>query len=135
VLGSWQIANHQFDEAAGVWRDQELTWHFGRIIDGLGVQDVLRSKNGCGTTIRVYDTGMDAWRVAWYGPRLGNFGTLVARPHGDEIYQDGTGQDGRPLRWNFTEIEPDSFRWLGYISDDGGTTWRLEQQMRATRLG
>ena len=135
VLGSWHIANHQFDEAAGVWRDQELTWHFGRILDGLGVQDVLRSEHGSGTTIRVYDRATDAWRVSWNAPRVGNFATLIGRLHGDQIHQDGTGHDGRPLRWNFSEIEPDSFLWEGHISADGGTTWRLEQQMRATRLG
>jgi hypothetical protein len=59
---------------------------------------------------------------------------LVGRPgeHGD-IVQEGARPDGRPIRWVFTELTADSFRWLGHISDDGGATWRLEQEMLARR--
>jgi len=133
LMGSWDIHNRQFDESAGIWRENTLTWHFGRILDGLGVQDVLRSARGSGTTVRVYDRALDAWRVSWYGPLSGNFATLVGRPYGDGIFQDGSGQDGRPIRWNFSEIGPDGFRWEGHISDDDGATWRLEQEMTARR--
>jgi hypothetical protein len=133
LLGSWDVENRFYDEPAGVWRENRLQWHFGRIIDGFGVQDVLRSEQGSGTTVRVYDRDLEAWRVSWYGPLRGSFGTLVGRPHGDGIFQDGTDTDGRPLRWNFNAITPDGFRWEGFSSDDGGTTWRLEQEMRAAR--
>lgn len=37
------------------------------------------------------------------------------------------------LRWRFTDIGPDSFTWQGQASHDGGRTWVLEEQMRATR--
>jgi hypothetical protein len=133
LLGSWDIHNRWFDESTGQWRENTLAWHFGRILDGLGVQDVLRSERGSGTTVRVYDRREQAWRVSWYGPVRGDFATLLGRAHGDGIHQDGTGTDGRPLRWNFSDIGPDGFRWEGYISDDGGATWRLAQEMRATR--
>src|SRR5262245_8123119 len=84
-MGSWDIHDRYFDESAGVWQENERTWHFGRILDGLGVQDVLRSDRGSGTTIRVYDRALEAWRVSWYAPSAGNFATLVGRPYGDGI--------------------------------------------------
>jgi hypothetical protein len=133
LLGSWDIDNRSYDESTGEWQEYRLQWHFGRILDGYGVQDVLRSERGSGTTVRVYDSGLQAWRVGWYGPRFANFATLIGRAHGDDIFQDGAGTDGRPLRWNFTGIGPDAFRWEGYISDDAGATWRLAQEMRARR--
>jgi hypothetical protein len=131
LLGSWDIDNRYYDETAQAWVDNRLRWHFARIVDGLGVQDVLRSERGSGTTVRVYDRAQEAWRVNWYGPVRGDFAALLGRPHGDGIFQDGTGSDGRPLRWNFSAITPDGFRWEGFVSDDGGATWRLEQEMRA----
>jgi hypothetical protein len=33
----------------------------------------------------------------------------------------------------FTEITPDSFRWLGDALDVDGTTWKPEGEFRATR--
>jgi uncharacterized membrane-anchored protein len=47
--------------------------------------------------------------------------------------QEGTQADGRPIRWLFTELTETSFRWSGYISDDQGATWQLDQEMRARR--
>jgi hypothetical protein len=133
LLGSWRIRNRLYDDEAGEWRHNTLDWHFGRILDGLGVQDVLRGTRGAGTTVRVYDRWAKVWRVGWYGPVAGGFATLVGQPRGDDIHQDGTGTDGRPIRWNFTDVTPDGFHWEGYVSDDGGNTWRLEQEIVATR--
>jgi hypothetical protein len=133
LLGSWHIANRLLDEATGEWHESTLEWHFGRTLDGLGVQDVLRGRSGAGTTVRVFDLRQQLWRVGWYGPVSGEFATLVGRPEGDTIAQEGTGTDGRPIRWTFTEISPDRFHWQGYIADDSGTTWRLEQEMLGRR--
>lgn len=134
LLGSWKVANRYFDDSAGTWRENTLDWAFTRILDGHGVQDVLRGDDGgTGTTVRVYDPALGAWRVHWFGVTHGDFGTLTARAHGEEIRQDGTQHDGRPIRWNFSELTDTGFRWRGYISDDDGGSWRLEQEMRATR--
>lgn len=35
--------------------------------------------------------------------------------------------------WTFNDIQPDSFVWRGEISDDGGASYRLEQEMRCRR--
>ena len=47
---------------------------------------------------------------------------------------EGATTDGRTLeRWSFDRIEPAEFRWQGRCSEDGGATWRLQQEMRVTR--
>lgn len=140
-VGSWEVANRYVDDAGGAWRENSFEWAFGWVLDGRGVQDVIRvppeqmpsGNAGIGTTIRVHDPRIGAWRVSWSGATTGQFCTLIGKAHGDEIWQDGTGTDARPIRWNFSEITPESFRWRGYVSDDGGATWKLEQEMRARR--
>ena len=42
-------------------------------------------------------------------------------------------EDDPQLRWRFTDIEPNSFRWRGESSRDGGATWDLDEEMLATR--
>jgi hypothetical protein len=134
LIGSWDVDNRQYDESAGTWHQIRLEWHFGRIIAGRGVQDVLRSSSGgVGTTVRVYDGQADLWRIGWYGATSGEFATLTGRAQGADILQDGVGTDGRPIRWNFSEITTNRFRWQGHVSDDDGRSWRLEQQMSARR--
>jgi hypothetical protein len=133
LIGSWKIDMRLYDEATGEWVTGTPEWHFGRILDGLGVQDVLRGRSGAGTTVRVFDPSAGVWRVGWYGPNSGQFATLVGRPDDGRIMQEGAGTDGRPIRWIFPEIAADQFRWEGYISDDGGAKWRLEQEMQARR--
>jgi hypothetical protein len=60
--------------------------------------------------------------------------TLIGRPGpGGGIEQEGVQADGRPIKWRFTDLTESSFRWLGYISEDNGETWRLEQEMLARR--
>jgi len=49
------------------------------------------------------------------------------------IVQEGTQADGRLVRWLFTDVTGESFRWLGYYSADQGGTWQLEQEMLARR--
>ncbi len=133
LIGSWDIENDYYDETAGQWRHSTPRWHFGWVLRGRGVQDVLVSERAIGTTVRVYDRDQKCWRVGWYGPFFADFATLTGSANGDDIWQDGTGTDGRPIRWNFSEITGTGFRWHGYVSDDGGTSWRLEQEMRARR--
>jgi len=138
LVGVWQVDNRYFDETAGVWRTGTVVWTFGWVLAGNAVQDVMwfTSADGAtatGSTVRLYDPSADHWHVVWFSP-AGTITTLTGRPgeHGD-IVQDGVQPDGRPIRWLFTAVTGTSFRWLGYVSADGGTTWRLEQEMRAVR--
>lgn len=133
-VGTWRVHNRYYDEHDGEWHENTREWAFGWVLDGRGVQDVLRADDGgIGATVRVYDAKLGAWRVHWFGASAGDFGVLTGRRHGEEIWQDGAQHDGRLIRWNFSDITSTSFRWRGYISDDEGATWRLEQEMRAQR--
>jgi hypothetical protein len=59
---------------------------------------------------------------------------LIGRRVGNDVVQVGTHSDGTPIRWCFTEITPDSFRWTGEALDPDGRTWRLEAEFLARRM-
>ncbi|WAL65693.1 hypothetical protein ORV05_33295 [Amycolatopsis cynarae] len=135
-VGSWSVRNRFLD--GGVWREENREWRFGWVLGGRAVQDVLVNDGGpddarvtAGTTVRVYDPAASAWRVQWFGLARAQYVTLFGRAAGDEIHQEGTRSDGATVRWNFTDITPESFRWQGFVADGDG--WRLEQEMRARR--
>jgi hypothetical protein len=92
--------------------------------------------NQYGTTIRVYDPKIDAFRVTWIDPCAGYRAELVGRGRGEmrdfEIFQEGTGSDGTQLRWIFSDIARDSFRWRAELSRDG-KSWFKAIQLLAQR--
>ncbi|HYJ69636.1 MAG TPA: hypothetical protein VEX15_18440 [Nocardioidaceae bacterium] len=134
LIGSWDIDNDQYEEASGTWRRTQRECHFRWVLDGRVVQDLWGSPTeGFGTTVRAYDSTLDAWRVHWFGPGTASFCVLMGRADDDDIMQEGTQEDGRPIRWTIVDIKPDSFLWRGEISDDDGQTWRLDQEMHARR--
>ena len=130
-------------------RRRKGEWHFGWALEGRAVQDVwivpprgeLRhgdaaaNVNSYGTTLRVYDPRIDAWQIQWTDPVTQNFLQMIGREQGDDIVQLGTGPDGNLIRWRFSEITPNSFRWRGEISADEGATWRLNVEFTARRVG
>jgi GNAT superfamily N-acetyltransferase len=137
-VGSWRVAATWFGRD-GTTRTANGEWHFAWILGGRGMQDVLfaegASPDRFGTTLRCYDAALDAWHITWMCPASGEFNSLVGRRVGDRIVQEGPGQkQGHRIRWSFTEMAGDSFVWLGEVSADGGATWFLEQEMRATRF-
>ena len=138
LVGTWDVGNRYLDEKTDTWRTGTAVWTFGWVLAGRAVQDVMwftedDGSRATGSTMRLYDPEDDVWHVVWFDPR-GRTPVLTGRPGADgDIVQEGTRPDGRPIRWLFTEVTGTSFRWLGYVSDDGGTTWRLEQEMLARR--
>ena len=86
-----------------------------------------------GTTLRVYDPALDAWHILWNDPLKQYYTRQLGRAQGRDIVQDGKTADGTPVRWTFTDVTPDSFRWRGERSLDGGASWQLQSEFIARR--
>jgi hypothetical protein len=95
--------------------------------------DAAANVNSYGTTLRVYDPDIDAWRIQWTDPVTRNFLQMIGHAEGADIVQLGTRSDGRLMRWSFLEITPDSFLWRGEISADNGANWRTNTEFTAKR--
>jgi hypothetical protein len=124
--------------------------HFGWVLEGRAIQDVWmipRRKdrradmpampvagNWYGTTIRVYDAVLDAWRIYWVDPATNAYYQQLGRKQGADIVQEGTTEAGALSRWSFTEITPNSFHWRGQASFDKGSSWRLLVEVFARRV-
>jgi hypothetical protein len=124
-VGSWSVENRELGPG-GDWVEQRGEWHFGWVLGGRGVQDVLfplDAPEERGTTLRAYDAREDVWHIAWMAPFWGEFARQVGRADGDRIVQEGDGH-----RWVFRDITASSFRWVGEM--DG----RLVQEIRAARI-
>jgi hypothetical protein len=137
LVGSWDVVSRYLRDD-GSWKEFEGEWHFAWVLGGRGVQDILYAKGSPserrGTTLRCYDEKEDVWHVAWMQPAADEYFFLSGRAEGDRIVQVGKSPKSNELeRWTFSEITDESFHWLGEISDDGGESWRLVQEMRATR--
>jgi hypothetical protein len=146
-VGSWDLDMLAY-QPDGTVRRFTGQWHFGWVLEGRAIQDVLIARpladqqiagvtqGGIGSTLRVYDPGVDGWWVVWAGPVDGEFSTLLARQVDDRIVLDGQwriGGEGRRFRWSFCDITTDRFHWQGHSSPDGGQTWRLVEELHARR--
>lgn len=119
---------------------------FGWTLEGRAIQDVwiLPARDAgpspelgpwtfYGTTLRIYDPGIDAWHILWSDPRTQYHSRQTGRADGADIVQIGSDDSGARTRWRFTEITDESFRWLGERADgDGG--WRLQVEFLARRI-
>jgi hypothetical protein len=119
--------------------------HFGWVLEGRAIQDVWMiprpagapafpiAGNWYGTTLRVYDPTIEAWRIFWIDPGRSVFRQQIGRARGSDIVQEGTTESGDLSRWSFTEITADSFHWLGEAKPAGAPDWRLVVDVKATR--
>ncbi len=148
-VGDWntEIIAHGPDGA--VYRAQGEI-HFGWILEGRAIQDVWMiprlvdrasasplpvAGNWYGTTIRVYDPTIHAWRIYWIDPARNTFRQQIGRPSGKDIVQEGTTEGGGCSRWSFTKITANSFHWLGEAKAAGAADWRLMVEVLARRHG
>ena len=121
--------------------------HFGWVLEGRAVQDVWmipRPENGpafpvagnwYGTTLRVYDPTITAWRISWFDPGRSVFRQQIGRPRGPDIVQEGATEAGELTRWSFTEITDSSFHWIGETRPAEAAEWRRVVDVRAKRRG
>ena len=146
LIGSWEldVLRYRVDMTG---RGLKGEVHFAWVLEGRAVQDVWimppraersettdKNANMYGTTLRVWDPTIQGWRVTWINPVTGARDELVGRWAGKDIVQVGRHADGTPIRWIFSEITPDSFRWTGEALEADGKTWRLEGEFRAKRV-
>jgi hypothetical protein len=147
LVGSWELEVLHYRGVDLLSEKRRGEAHFGWVLEGRAIQDVWivprctdrtpdsdRANNMYGTTLRVWDTGIRAWRIRWINPVTGHEERQTGRRFGDEIVQIGARLDGTPTRWRFTEIMSDSFRWLGEALEPDGKTWNLEGEFRAHRV-
>jgi len=140
LVGSWDIEGRFFDEQGNVVREATGEWHFGWVLEGRVIQDVIISPSREGrrpgqqstaydTAIRAYDPGIDAWRVAVVAPIYGASINLIAREHEDEIWLEGRSPENNLLRWTFSEFSDERVRWQGFVSKDEGATWVRDEEI------
>lgn len=109
--------------------------HFGWVLQGRAIQDVwILPGVFYGTTLRIYDPGLDAWHILWNDPVRQFYSRQIGRAQGKDIFQEGRNDAGEAVRWSFTEITDNSFRWRGERSRDGGATWQLQAEFFARRV-
>jgi hypothetical protein len=145
LVGSWDLDVVGYDDDGAVIRTLGEA-HVGWVLDGRAVQDVFinprrvdrntgspKFANWFGTTLRIYDPSLGAWRVNWFNPHDGIRAELVGRRQGDRIVQVGAFPDGTPIRWTFEEITADTFRWRGERLQPDDQSWRLQVDFRGKR--
>lgn len=146
LIGSWELDVLRYGVDVAALRIKGEA-HFEWVLEGRAVQDIWimparslrtvgmdRSRNMYGTTLRVWDPSIDAWRITWMNPVTGLRDELIGRWQGKDVVQIGTHPNGTPIRWIFNEITANSFHWTGEALEEDGKTWRLEGEFRATRI-
>jgi hypothetical protein len=146
LVGSWELdVRHYWVDVAG--RGLKAEVHAAWVLEGRAVQDTWimprrpdrrgppqKDLDMYGTTLRVWDPAIEAWRITWINPVAGHQVQQIGRRRGRDIVQLGALPDGTPTRWMFTEITPDSFRWTGEALLPDGETWALNGEFRAKRV-
>jgi len=145
LVGSWELQLVGNDDKGNVIHTTGEA-HVAWVLEGRAVQDVFinprraergpdspKFANWFGTTLRVYDPTIQAWRVNWFNPQDGIRAELIGRRRGREIVQEGNFPDGTPIRWTFSEIANDSFLWRGLRLEPDRKTWRLQVEFHGKR--
>ena len=134
LIGSWRMdAVVHADDGTQHQAAGEI--HCGWVLEGRAIQDVwILPGVFYGTTLRVYDPGIDAWHILWSDPVRQLYTRQLGRARGKTIVQDGKNDAGELVRWSFSDITPDSFRWLGERSRDAGATWQTQAEFFARRV-
>lgn len=147
LIGSWELDIRRYwgvDVAEQRIRGEV---HFAWVLEGRAVQDVWimpsrpdrigpidKTRNMYGTTLRVWDPAIQAWRITWTNPAGDHHEQQIGRRAGNDIVQIGTRPNGTATRWTFTEVSNDAFHWLGEALEPDGRTWRLEGEFYARRV-
>jgi len=147
LVGSWRLDVLHYRGVDTSRDDLHGEVHAGWVLEGRAVQDVwimpersarrgnrAADTNMYGTTLRLWDPTIEAWRISWSNPAGHHYEQQIGRRVGEDIVQLGTRPDGTVTRWRFTELTGDSFHWLGEALQPDGSTWRLEGEFLAHRV-
>ncbi len=147
LVGQWDLdITTVLEDGSRHWGQGEI--HAGWILRGRGIQDVWMIPRLCdrkpgmdplpgagnwyGTTLRIYDPNIDAWRILWSDPANNIFTQQIGRAQGRDIVQEGPDPRGGYMRWMFSEIQQESFHWTAECSTDKNS-WRKEVDIHARR--
>lgn len=140
-IGDWELVVRWHDAAGGLTRQEQGEWYFSWVLEGRGIQDVWivppRSARGSsatyeyGTSIRFYDPASGGWQSIWVGPEHKVVHTFVARRIDDRVVLETRPEAVPRMRWSFSEVTADAFRWTNEIHEDGA--WRVQQTFEARR--
>jgi arginase len=139
-IGDWDLRiTHMREDGTSTQSEGETRWRW--ILDGRAIQDIWRAPRGAapgerqmdGTTVRLHSPTSGTWSITWHSAVTGLVQSLEGRQVGPDILQEGTGPDGLPTRWVFSDISADRFVWRALKSRDGGKSWQQETEMVATR--
>ena len=133
LIGDWVMdATVHREDGTTIKRAGEI--HFGWVLQGRAIQDVwILPDVFHGTTLRIYDPELGAWHILWNDPLRQYYARQIGRAQGNDIVQIGKNDSGVMLRWSFTEMTANSFRWLGERSPDDGKSWQLQADFRVRR--
>ncbi len=147
LVGSWKLEVLRYKGIDVSSHSLNGEVHFSWVLEGRAIQDVWimprssdrkpdsdRSNNMYGTTLRIWDPAIQAWRIRWTNPVSGHEERQTGRRIGNDIVQLGARIDGTATRWRFTEITADSFHWIGEVLEPNGQTWKIEGEFRARRV-
>jgi hypothetical protein len=142
LVGTWDARGRRLNEATGEWHERSFIWVVSFVLGGRAVQDVEVMPNAddpnvaetTATALRVYDPAVGVVRVSYFSPAANQYANLVAIGWRNGIRQDGTQNDGRPIRWNFSSITRDSYVWDGWVSSDDAATWLHVDHVDGARI-
>src|ERR1700732_181932 len=120
LIGDWEMDSVLHKEDGTTQRGRGEI-HFGWVLQGRAIQDVwILPGVFYGTTLRVYDPGLEARHILWSDPLRQLYTRQIGRADGSDIVQIGKNDQGVMLRWRFVDTTPNSFRWLCERSYDDG---------------
>lgn len=139
-IGSWEMETVRY-LTGGTTEKSVGEIHFCWVIQGRAIQDLwIRPKRPApstmyGTTLRVFDPAINGWHIVWSDPINQDYLRQIGRADGEDIVQIGTDAGGMHARWRYTDILPDSFRWIGEERRSDNEPWRITYEHFARRTG
>lgn len=139
LVGSWLMDTiHRLDD--GTTQESTGEIHFAWVLEGHAIQDVwIRPRRPepstmYGTTLRVFDPGIDGWHIIWSDPLNQDYSRQIGRAEGKDIVQIGEESRGMKTRWRFTEITDGSFHWIGEERSSESEPWRVTYEHFVRRI-